>query len=692
MEYIDNRLCVTYTDLNGIVSPNNIKQLVVRKRVEKATRGGNGHEAQVYFDSLPLAIRNEFYRRNPDLEQTSKAQPFADTVVIDGAAYDFFSGYRYGDGKKLPQATIDEYTMNASILNRFTEILDEAKSMRNRVGNTKRIGMMEFWQDKAAILPLIQDKLGHSLPCFYRKLQAKYLQYKQHGYAALISRHYANVRASKIKTQEQEDVIIRLIGDGRNLDNKQIADFYNFICSRMEDKTLWQPITARNVAYLRQKHDLITAAARHGTSEFYNNKAMQVKRAAPSAPMLYWTADGWDVELFYQKTSENTKGHYVTSYNGRATIVVILDAYNKYPVGYAIGDHECPELIKDALQNAVNHTRELFGTRYRTAQYQCDNYAIKKMRSLYAMVADKVTPTNKKTHNAKAKIIEPYFNHLNKTYCQWCENWSGFGITSRKDRQPNWEQSNALRHNFPDYNGVVQQITAIMEQERKIKRSEYVKGFTELTPEEYRLPFSTENYLLAFGYDTGRLNAIEGQGLRPTIEGIKRDFDCFDPNFRRYGHIKWAVKYDPQDLTQALAVSEDGTLQFMLENKYIQPMALADRKEGDAKQLERIFTYNKNLEKDIIDRMAIACETTERLVLEHPNLKNTLAKSVIVNSLGQHKDARNEIRQQLETGDDDVKITVPKPKKIRSVILTPEKVEVVAGTKKEADNSWLNLI
>jgi hypothetical protein len=41
-----------------------------------------------------------------------------------------------------------------------------------------------------------------------------------------------------------------------------------------------------------------------------------------------------------------------------------MDPVVNYPVGCAVGTHETPELIRKALQNAVNHTNELFGKRY----------------------------------------------------------------------------------------------------------------------------------------------------------------------------------------------------------------------------------------------------------------------------------------------------------------------------------------
>jgi hypothetical protein len=107
-------------------------------------------------------------------------------------------------------------------------------------------------------------------------------------------------------------------------------------------------------------------------------------------------------------TDVNKKtGYQNTTYHHRPTIVVVLDAFNKYPVGYAIGEAENPDLIRIALRNAAKHTEELFGTMYRTHQVQSDRYAIKNLTPYYEIIADKSTPARAK--NAKAKIIEPYF-------------------------------------------------------------------------------------------------------------------------------------------------------------------------------------------------------------------------------------------------------------------------------------------
>lgn len=97
--------------------------------------------------------------------------------------------------------------------------------------------------------------------------------------------------------------------------------------------------------------------------------------------MTYWTLDGWDVELVYQKrqpvdkkVNGETRTYKKTTYHNRKTIVVVLDACGKYPIGYAVGDHESPALIREALRNAIKHARELFGARYKPLQLQSDNY------------------------------------------------------------------------------------------------------------------------------------------------------------------------------------------------------------------------------------------------------------------------------------------------------------------------------
>lgn len=163
---------------------------------------------------------------------------------------------------------------------------------------------------------------------------------------------------------------------------------------------------------------------------------------------------------------------------------------------------------------------------------------------------------------------------------------------------------------------------------------------------------SREQYLYTFGIESKSRYLLQGSGIRATIGGRKMDYDCFDTHFRKYASVRWALRYDPDDMHYALAVNEDGTLQYVLEEKYIQPMALADRSEGDYEQLQRVMDFNRRKESEMADDLSAKNERA-RDILE----QTTLSKLLITDSKGQHKlpkaKARLAAAQLEEVSDDD---------------------------------------
>lgn len=640
MEYYNNKLCATRDDLSVVVNYETLKKMVLRGKAERVRRPSAELPALYAVDSLPLKYKTEVYRRYPDLKAQAESKPFVESIEPDGAALDFYQRHQFGDGKYLPTDKQTEYANNAAVLNAFRLVLEQSDSQHRKQGK-RCISKAEFWRKAAQALPRIADTFPHTLPENPRRLQEKFNQYVREGYGALITGKYGTRNAAKIDDDTKESLLIRLISDARNLDNAQIARIYNVVAETQG----WKTITGAAVGVWREKHDLVTAGGRLGATRFRNQKSMQVKRTRPELPLLYCTIDGWVAELLYQKVNERNG---TITYTNRLTIVLVLDPCINYPIGYAIGERETPELIKAALRNAANHTAELFGRRYRFNQLQSDNYGRGNLAPVYQIMGEKYTPA--RAHNAKSKVIEPFFNQFNRKYCQLCKNWSGFGITSNKDLQPNSEFLNKHRHDFPTEEGCRQQLVAFIERERAEKRAEYVKLFAKL-PEERRLPLSDEQYLLTFGADTGYRNALEGVGLRPTIGGIKRDYDCFDPKFREYAHVRWAVKYDPDNLDHVLAVNEDGSLRFMLERKHVQPMALADRREGDAEQLARVQEFNKQLENGITERLALASNKVEQLFNDNPQL-DVATRLLLCDSRGQNKNHKQTRRLQAHEIED----------------------------------------
>lgn len=647
----NNTLCVSMSDLCGgehpIIGYDALRKNVQRGRVEQVRRACFGNTALYAVESLPERLRAEVYKRNPDKMEKEVSHEYADWIELDSQAVEFFADYLLDDGRHLTSDKQEEYVNNCSLLRSFGRMLTSGNSHRMRQSR-RAINETLFWSKAAASLPRLSDHWPNSLPQSGRRLQAKYRDMMEQGYEAIVSRKFHNKNAARVLTEQQEAVMTQLIAHHNNLDNVMVADYYN----RTAQLQGWPTITASTVGVWRKKLDLVTAAGRRGATNFRNERTMQVKRSRPSAAFLMWTLDGWDCELLYQRV-EDRKGHSVTTYCNRLTLEVVLDPCCNYPIGYAIGSHETPALIAEALRDAACHSRELTGEMLRSNQIQCDHYGIKSMTELYKIMGAKLTPARVK--NAKAKVIEPYFGYLNKTYCKRFNNWSGFGVTTDPKNQPNSEALNLMRHGFPDEEGVRMQIAGIIAMERAKKKEEMMKMIAQMKP-EHRLPLSKESYLMYFGATTGLTNAIEGCGLRPTLLGQKRNYDCFDLTFREHAGEKWTVKFDPEDLSEVLAVNEDGSRRYMLTEKYVQPMALAERKEGDAEQLEAVRTFNKALEASVADRLAESFEKTEQLISDNPQLQNILGRLLIVDSDGQHKLPKAQKRLSKATEEDNFSI------------------------------------
>ena len=635
MELYNGTYCATYEDLAGVMSVDALKWYQKQHKIDVMRRGCKGTPALYAVESLPTKYRVEVQRRFPDMEGAERGRLFVERIRIRGEAVSFYAAYTIDGVRGLDAEKQALYVNDAAIMEAFREVLERGDGMRRKTGKS-RVNRGEFWVRAAEALPRIADTYRHNLPMNARRLQQKYNVFFAGGgrhYEVFVSGKYENKNAGAVQTAEQEALLVRLIGDHRNLDNEQVARLYNTVGEKLGLKR----VTAKVAASWRERYDLETASARLGKSEFNNVRTLQVSRRAPSTPMLLWSVDGWDAELYYQK--RNAKG--VITYSNRLTVVVVLDAFNKYPIGYAIGEQECTALITAALRNALNHTAALFGARYKADEIQSDHYALKALQPVYAVCADKFVPA--RVGNAKAKPIERYFKTLNQQYCQMLPNWSGFGITSDKHKQPNADALNAHRHSFPDEAGCRRQIEAIIASERAKKREAYLQGWAKVR-DDLRRPMADEQYLLTFGSETGYKNALEGSGLNVRILGQRRQYDTTDIAFRKYSHVRWNVKYDPEHLERVLAVNDDGSLRFVLREKYVQPMALADRQEGDAEQLALIAAANKRLEAHVTDTLADAQQKVEVLFRQNPQLDNVLTRALIVDSQGQHKDRRNEKR------------------------------------------------
>ncbi|RQO37921.1 hypothetical protein DBR39_13615 [Chryseobacterium sp. KBW03] len=619
-----------YDDL-GIMSESNYKKLCSTGKLNKIrTAGGLDNTALVEFDSIPERFKVQLIKIKGFPPKKNSQNLLLNYYHDDYEAVDFFAYYLLDEYRTLSPEKQDEYVKNAQMLQAVDVFIKETLTfVKSR--NGKR-GLTDIWNDTTDAVTAVKDQIGHTLPKSARRLKEKLEDFKKEGYSSLISENFGNKKASKVKDNQQEALLRTLLRDHRTFDNEQIAMVYNSVAKLQK----FPELSASTIGNYRKKWNLLVMAGTKGEKGFDNKVAMHVKRSAPSAPLLYWTVDGWDAELLYQKSSVSLKGQNITTYHNRLTMVVVLDPSIKYPIGYAIGTQENAELIKAALRNAVRHTEELFGSKHKVLQIQSDNYAKKEMTPIYTMMSDHYTPA--KVGNAKSKVIEPWFKHFNKTYCQFAPNWSGQGVKAKI--QPNDEYLNKIKHSFPDEVGCRMQLIRMIEMERERLQEQYLQAYNEMPQDAIKL-MSQHEYLMCFGETTGDTNKINHNGLHIAINGRKMEFDSFDPNFRMNAHVDWTVKYDSDNLQEVLAYDEARNISFMLTNKYVQPMALYDLKEGDSEERTKVKNFNKDLKTLVLETQAEDSKKVSQMFIQNPELDNTLAKMLIVDSRGQHKDQRN---------------------------------------------------
>ena len=608
---------VKWLNDNKIISQDAIRARIVRGTIVQLQKACRGKEAYIDFGSLDEELKNkiqEALNASP-YESARNTVSLAEFVRPNASVGAYYDSYKTAKGSFLPLDKRIEYTANAIVLSGIREMREAYK--RNDIS-------LPWTTIVRLVSELDRSEWKVNLPENERKLKQRYEEYERGGLEALVHKNFktGSTNAAKVLTAEQVDMMVMIIAEHRNFSNKECADFYNIVAEAKG----WKAITASAVADWRKKNEYMITARRKGRNAHNNVHAMTIQRERPSAPLLMWVLDGWDCELYYQKTVNNR-----TTYHNRVTVEVVLDPSTRYPIGYAIGETENAELITRALRNAIRHTQELFGRMLRPNQIQCDNFAISAMRDVYnGLAVQAVTPAG--VGNAKSKDIEPWFREFNDKYCKKMFNWSGHGVKAKS--QPNIEITMANKKNFPTLEELIYQIEMLISQYRKDHLAAFTEKYKAL-PEERKVELPMMKYLGLFGEtrrDTYRLGA---QGIVMKIDGERIQYDCFDERFRDLCYTDWHIKYDPQDMSSVLATNAEGTEQFLLQTKYIQPMALADRQPGDYEKLAEVLNFRKK-ESERISNALGAHQEGAMQILQDRELED-LSKFLITDSQGQHK-------------------------------------------------------
>ena len=97
-------------------------------------------------------------------------------------------------------------------------------------------------------------------------------------------------------------------------------------------------------------------------------------------------------------------------------------------------------------------------------------------------------------------------------------------------------------------------------------------------------------------------------------------------------------------MERVLVAGDSDRVRFVCERKYVQPMALGDRQEGDSDELTRVRQYNRDLKEMVMERNAEDYDRVRSLMEEVGKDEVMLTKVLLTDSDGRHKDRRNQAR------------------------------------------------
>lgn len=609
--------------LSGLLGKANYENLIRRGHIRSLRRGGNGRTALVDWDSMGLKMKARVIevlgcdpasvKRETLLRQILERRS---SMLLDMGAYEYYEDVRTKDGRSLKPEKVTELWNGARILDAITELLNEKK----RAAAMGRLKMSVKREFEALAFEIDQQLVEYpnGLPTSGDRLRKKYNEYMLHGYEVLVHGLVGKKSNHKGRSEEEKAMVERMVGMGNKLNDVQVSKALSLYGVEID---------RRRVQEIRKENEAMLMMDREGKRAYQNGLVMQVDRVRPDMPLKMWSLDGWTAELFYQERTAKGVSHWK-----RLVVEMVVDVMTDYPIGYAIGEVENADLITAALKNAVHHTRELFGGYYAPHQIQSDHFSLKAMTPKYGALAKYVIPAS--VGNAKAKPVERYFRHLEDEYLWVLVNNAGHNITAKS--HANDEYLNKHKYYFPDREGVEKQISQMIQIERSQKiaamREAWEKGDASM-----RRPLNMEGYLLNFG-EEGKGNMLTANGLKVIRGGEEFKFDCFDIEMRKHAGERWVLHYDLDDMNQALAVSEDGRMRFMMEAKRKVPMALVDYEEEDWKALARYREFNTELSEAVIEHReevrVLSDGYVTRAELESP------ASALLLTEKGQHKTAK----------------------------------------------------
>jgi hypothetical protein len=209
-EYYENRLGVqgrflfsgkdAHPDSLCLIGVRGLQLKIEREKIIKIRIQAPNTPMLVSFDSLPTKWKEAIVNIWGEYTKLTQQTLFEKHYIRDMEAFSFFSFYKFDDHTSLDRAKVDEYTINASVLNTIGKVYD----MRLKLRKELRGKVTEIWSIITTESNRFKIETGHTLPENERRLREKYNDYKKNGYECLIHKGYCKANALKVDDRHME--------------------------------------------------------------------------------------------------------------------------------------------------------------------------------------------------------------------------------------------------------------------------------------------------------------------------------------------------------------------------------------------------------------------------------------------------------------------------------------------------------
>lgn len=609
MKYIDSILYLEFSELvDAGVSENTIKQ-ANRKQSSNwifAKDPEDRRRLLVHYDKLKDQYKDLVKAHYGDPYQYMADQVISKHLTLRQQDLDTINSIKV-NGKRLPDYLYKRYCDACRYLNMLSSLT---------VQDVRTLGYQNIITDfYPAVIRLIKTRKVH-LPTTYITLRRKLSEYAEHGAVAAINGRVGNTNSRKVD-ELGKALLKELLAKHNNYNAEQISIIYNAIGAKRNFKK----ISAKTVLNYAEGLEII--AGRTGTGAWRNAYDMVVHRSRPSRPGMLWVGDATPYELYFQMNVTRDNGHKEVKYWLRKVVYVVVDAFNDLVVGFSIGETESNELARLAWKNACLNTG-IFPD-----QVKVDHFGIKELTPLYEKLAlnpDYFTPSA--VGNARDKVIESFFSRLYDQVVRFHDNAAGRNIQSKE--KTNRDTLDRIKHSFPDEAGVIKMIEAdLMMWNNKIRprlnNRSLLQQWQQADHSQAR-KYDTRMFLEVFGRKHTYTNTLTSRGLQVSIGGKVRTYHKpGDLELARTMGTSYNVYYDENDLANILIKTDDGRIQFVLEEDAPVPMAFGDFKEGDRKRLNGKLDQKKA----VVQKLVIGAQKERRELLEKAGIMNELEAEAI---------------------------------------------------------------